>query len=100
MLHSSIYANLRAVSFRRLSGSASSRSAGVCDEPSEGQDQNARESDDAGSLLQPPFDMVRARARGPFCAATTRLVAWTSSASEIVGFWTILTVKPSLRRDR
>lgn len=34
----------------------SSGSAGVRDEASEGQDKKARESDDAGSLLQPPFD--------------------------------------------
>ena len=42
--------------FKRRLGSASSGTAGVCDEASEGQDKNARESDDAGSLLQPPFD--------------------------------------------
>jgi hypothetical protein len=40
----------------RLLGSASSGSAGICDEASEGQDKNARETDDDGSLLQPPFD--------------------------------------------
>jgi hypothetical protein len=37
-------------------GCAPSGSAGVCDEASEGQDKNGRETADAGSLLQPPFD--------------------------------------------
>jgi hypothetical protein len=44
------------VSFKRLSGSASSGSAGVCDEASEGQDKNSRETDNAGFLPQPPID--------------------------------------------
>lgn len=39
-----------------MSGSASSGSAGVCDEASEGYDKNPRETDKAGSLLQPPID--------------------------------------------
>ncbi len=40
----------------RLTSSASTGSAGVCDKASENQDQNAGESDDAGSLPPPPFD--------------------------------------------
>ena len=37
----------RAVRFKRLSGNASGGSAGVCDEASEGQDKNPRETDNA-----------------------------------------------------
>jgi hypothetical protein len=37
-------------------GSASNGSAGVRDETSESQHKNARETEDAGSLPQPPFD--------------------------------------------
>ena len=33
--------------FKRLSGNASGGSAGVCDEASEGQDKNPRETDNA-----------------------------------------------------
>ena len=36
-----------AVSFKRFSGSTSGGSAGVCDETSEGQDKNPRETDNA-----------------------------------------------------
>lgn len=39
-----------------ISNSAASGSACICDEASEGKDKNAGESDDPGSLLQPPFD--------------------------------------------
>jgi hypothetical protein len=38
---------VRAVRFKRLSGNASGGSAGVCDETSEGQDKNPRETDNA-----------------------------------------------------
>ena len=37
-------------------GGVSSGSAGICDKTSEDHDKNARETDDDGSLLQPPFD--------------------------------------------
>lgn len=47
-----------AVRFKRLSGSASGGSAGVCDESTEGQDKNPRETDNAGSQLPPPIDDV------------------------------------------
>ena len=39
-----------------LLGGASRGSAGVCDEAPEGQHRNSRETDDAGSLPQPPID--------------------------------------------
>lgn len=42
--------------FKRFSGGASSGSTGVCDETSKNQDEDARETHDAGPLLQPPFD--------------------------------------------
>ena len=45
-----------AVRFKRLSGSASGGSAGVCDEASEGQGKNPRETDNAYPLLKPPID--------------------------------------------
>ena len=35
---------------------ASGGSAGGCNETGEGQDMNARETNDTGSLLHPPFD--------------------------------------------
>jgi hypothetical protein len=38
---------VRAVRFKRLSGNASGGSAGVCDEASDGQDKNPRETDNA-----------------------------------------------------
>jgi hypothetical protein len=41
---------------RRWLGGASRGGAGVRDEASESQDQNACQTDDAGSLLQPRFD--------------------------------------------
>ena len=40
----------------RLLGSAACGSAGVSDEASEGQDQNACETDDPGAQPHPPFD--------------------------------------------
>ena len=39
-----------------LLGSASRGSAGVCDEASEGQHRNSRETDDDGPLPHPPLD--------------------------------------------
>ena len=50
-----------------LSESAASGSAGVCDEASEGEDWNACETQDTGSLLQPPLDGA---ARSPDCHQT------------------------------
>ena len=47
-----------AVRFKRLSGGASGGSAGVCDEASESQDKNPRETDSTGSQLPPPIDDV------------------------------------------
>ena len=47
-----------AVRFNRLSGSASGGRAGVCDEASESQDKNPRETDSAGTQLPPPIDDV------------------------------------------
>lgn len=44
------------VSSQRWSGGAASGSARVCNESSEGQNKDTRETDNAGSLLQPPFD--------------------------------------------
>src|SRR5262245_63157286 len=41
---------------RRKLGSAASGSAGICDEASESQNSNTGETEDAGSLQQPPVD--------------------------------------------
>src|SRR5258706_2709102 len=43
----------------------------------------------ASVTTTPPYEWPT-RITGPFCASRMRLVAATSSASEIVGFWTIL----------
>src|SRR5262249_24352426 len=43
-------------SHRILLGSAPRWGAGMCDEASQGEEKGARESNDAGSLLHPPFD--------------------------------------------
>src|SRR5437867_11251962 len=52
----------------------------------------------ASVITTPPYEWPT-RITGPFWAAMVRLVHWTSSAREMVGFWTILTLKPSDRKS-
>src|SRR6185295_596876 len=45
----------------------------------------------ASVITTPPYEWPT-RITGPFCAAMARFVTATSSASETVGFWTMVTV--------
>src|SRR4030095_3065977 len=48
----------------------------------------------ASVITTPPYEWPT-RIAGPFCVASARFVTATSPASEIVGFWTTVMVKPS-----
>jgi len=62
---------------------ASSVSASVCDEAPESQDEDARETDSAGSLLQPPFDDERGHSDSLYCGRAG-LASFSGKAWHIV----------------